>query len=108
MRSLFFCPNSAIFRTYEMTLRKAEIGPGGRPPAEKQGTTVGRSCAAGVATFEPFIGKAEVAKRLGKPMRTVNSWMQQGLLPYYKIGRSVCFKWSEVEQHLKELCHVCQ
>lgn len=59
------------------------------------------------AAFEPFITKPEVARRLSKKVRTIDSWMQQGLLPYYKIGRSVSFKWSEVEAHLKQLCHVC-
>ena len=56
---------------------------------------------------EPFIMKPEVARRLNKKVRTVEAWMRQGLLPYYKIGHSVSFKWSEVEQHLKLLCRVC-
>lgn len=60
------------------------------------------------AAFEPFITKAEVAQRLGKRIRTVDNWMQRGLLPYYKIGRSVSFKWSEVELHLKQMCRVCR
>ena len=57
---------------------------------------------------EGFIGKVEVAKRLGKTLRTVDNWMQSGLLPYYKIGRSVVFKWSEVEAHLAQSCRACQ
>jgi excisionase family DNA binding protein len=56
--------------------------------------------------FEPFITKPEVARRLNKRVRTVDNWMQQGLLPYYKIGRSVAFKWSEVERQLRQVCHV--
>jgi excisionase family DNA binding protein len=60
------------------------------------------------AAFEPFITKAEVARRLGKRMRTIDNWMQRGLLPYYKIGRSVAFKWGEVEQHLRQICRVCR
>jgi excisionase family DNA binding protein len=56
---------------------------------------------------EPFITKVEVAKRLNKKSRTVDNWMQRGLLPYYKIGRSVAFKWSEVETHLSQTCRVC-
>ena len=55
---------------------------------------------------EEFINKAEVAKRLRKKVRTVDNWMKRGLLPYYKIGRSVCFKWSEVESHLGQTCRV--
>lgn len=49
---------------------------------------------------EKFISKREVARRLGKTIRTVDHWMKRGLLPYYKIGRTVSFKWSEVEQRL--------
>jgi excisionase family DNA binding protein len=58
--------------------------------------------------FEPFITKGEVARRLGRPVRTVDRWMQRGFLPYYKIEQSVSFKWSEVEAHLKRLCRVCR
>ena len=57
-------------------------------------------------TPECFIGKPEVAKRLNKTLRTVDNWMARGILPYYKIGRSVEFKWSEVESHLAQTCRV--
>ena len=56
---------------------------------------------------EGFITKAEVAKRLNKTLRTVDNWMKRGLLPYFKIGRSVAFKWSDVETHLANHCRVC-
>jgi excisionase family DNA binding protein len=55
---------------------------------------------------EGFITKPEVAKRLRKTLRTVDNWMNRGLLPYYKIGRSVCFRWSEVEHHLAQTSRV--
>ena len=55
---------------------------------------------------EGFIGKAEVARRLNKTLRTVDNWMLVGILPYYKIGRSVQFKWSEIESHLAQTCRV--
>jgi predicted DNA-binding transcriptional regulator AlpA len=55
---------------------------------------------------EPFIDKPEVAKRLGKALRTVDNWMIRRLLPYYKIGRSVSFKWSEIETALADSCRV--
>lgn len=58
------------------------------------------------ATPEGFIGKNEVARRMNKTLRTVDNWMQRGLLPYYKIGRSVVFKWSDVETHLAQTCRV--
>ncbi len=55
---------------------------------------------------EGFINKPEVARRLGKKLRTVDNWMQRGILPYYKIGRSVSFKWSEIETALARTCRV--
>lgn len=58
------------------------------------------------AVPEAFIGKPEVASRLQKTLRSVDNWMQLGILPYYKVGRSVLFKWSEVEAHLALNCRV--
>ena len=55
---------------------------------------------------EVFINKPEVARRLQKQVRTVDNWMKRGILPYYKIGRSVVFKWSEVEGALFRSCRV--
>jgi len=60
------------------------------------------------APVEPFIDKAEVGRRLGMRPRTVDDWMQRGLLPFYKLGRSVRFKWSEVEAHLTANYRVCR
>lgn len=57
---------------------------------------------------EGFINKAEVARRLNKRVRTIDNWMRRGILPYYKMGRSVAFKWSEVEAHLQEHFKVCR
>ena len=55
---------------------------------------------------EAYISKAEVARRLNKRVRTVEDWMKRGVLPYYKIQRSVTFKWSEVDAHLARTCRV--
>lgn len=49
---------------------------------------------------EGFIDKPELARRLGKSVRTVDSWMSRGILPYYKPDRCVLFRWSDVEQHI--------
>ena len=57
---------------------------------------------------EEYISKAEVARRLRKRVRTVDNWMRLGILPYYKIGRSVAFKWSEIEQQLSRTCRVAR
>jgi hypothetical protein len=51
---------------------------------------------------EEFIIKPEVARRLKKDVRTVEKWMQRGILPYYKIDRSVVFRWSEIQTALAQ------
>jgi excisionase family DNA binding protein len=64
-----------------------------------------------LATSEPielFINKLEVGRRTGMRPRTIDAWMKRGLLPYYKLGRSVRFKWSEVEAHLASKCRVAR
>lgn len=50
--------------------------------------------------IEKFITKRDLSRRLGKSLRTIDSWMQRGLLPYYKIGHTVSFRWSEVQTRL--------
>lgn len=62
----------------------------------------------GGVPVEEFINKAEVARRLKKQVRTVDNWMRRGILPYYKIGRSVAFKWSEIEAALARTCRICR
>ena len=56
---------------------------------------------------EPFIDKRDVAQRLKKCARTIDNLMAKGL-PHYKVGRSVIFRWSEVEAHLAANCRVCR
>jgi hypothetical protein len=58
------------------------------------------------AAAEPFIPKAEMARRLNRDVRTMTTWMRQGLVPYYKIAHTVAFKWSEVEKQLAVTCRV--
>ena len=50
---------------------------------------------------EPFLTKQQVAQRLQKKPRTVDNYMKHGILPYFKIGRSVLFRWSDVQRHLE-------
>jgi excisionase family DNA binding protein len=50
--------------------------------------------------------KVEIAARLRKTPRTIDTWMADGRLPYYKIGRSVLFDWDDVQRHLNEYFHV--
>src|SRR3954454_4824347 len=51
------------------------------------------------------MNKEQLAKRLEVTERTVERYMSDGL-PYYKYGRRVRFKWSEVEKHFISTCHV--
>lgn len=55
---------------------------------------------------ERLLTKSEVADRCQKTTRTVENWMDQGLLPYYKVGGSVLFKWDDVLAHLDRTCRV--
>jgi hypothetical protein len=52
------------------------------------------------AKLDGYIGKSELAKRLGKTPRTIESWMRQGILPFIKIGAgrraSVLFDWQAI------------
>jgi excisionase family DNA binding protein len=57
---------------------------------------------------EPYITKKELADRLRKSARTVEKWQKQGVIPFYKLGRSVFYRWSEVQAHLGEHFRVCR
>lgn len=62
----------------------------------------------GGIAVEPFINKREVAKRLGNTTRTVDNMMRRGMIPYYKLGYRVAFRWSEIQSHLAQTCRVCR
>lgn len=57
---------------------------------------------------ECLINKTELARRVGRKVRTVDYWMARGLIPYLKIGNAVLFKWSDVEAHLQQTFRVCR
>lgn len=50
---------------------------------------------------EGYIDKRELARRLGRTPRSVDTYMALGMVPFYKLGRTVAFKWSEVDAHIK-------
>jgi len=54
---------------------------------------------------EGFIKKPAVAARMGLTIRAVELMMRRGQIPYYKFGRAVAFRWSEV---LAELARTCR
>lgn len=71
-------------------------------------TSVPQNQPIGAQQPEPYIDKVEVARRLRKQVRTIDNWMRDGKLPYFKIGRSVNFKWSDVEAYLAAHFRVCR
>jgi len=54
-----------------------------------------------VPPYEGYIDKRELARRLGRTVRSVDTYMAKGMVPFYKWGRTVAFKWSEVDAHIK-------
>ena len=48
---------------------------------------------------EDYITKKEVAKRMRKPVRTVEAWMREGIIPFYKVKQACRFRWSEIQEH---------
>ena len=69
------------------------------PNQEKQQVATG-------PVVEPYICKKEAAQRLGCGMRTLDTWMRRGIVPFYKISKKVAFKWSEIEAVLERNCRV--
>jgi excisionase family DNA binding protein len=47
-----------------------------------------------------LLNKAELARFCGVRVRTIENWMRLGL-PYFKIGRTVRFKLSDINAHLE-------
>ncbi len=43
----------------------------------------------------------DVAESFGVTRRTVFTWVSEGLIPHYKIGRSIFFSRQEAEQQLQ-------
>jgi excisionase family DNA binding protein len=54
------------------------------------------------AASDDLLTRREVAGRLKKTPRTIDSYIRKGFLPAIKVGRSILFQWSEVEKHLAE------
>ena len=57
---------------------------------------------------ETYLSKAELAARLKKTTRTISNWQRRGIIPYFKCGNSVYYKWTEVDAHLKQHFSACR
>lgn len=55
----------------------------------------------GTEFSEKLLTKPEVARFLQCSTRSVDLWMKDGRLPYFKIGRTVRFALSDVISHLE-------
>jgi excisionase family DNA binding protein len=55
---------------------------------------------------EGYLIKSEAARILHVTPRSIDNWMGRGLLPYFKIGRSVRFRMSDVQSFLDARCRI--
>lgn len=54
--------------------------------------------------MDTLASSAEVAAYLKKPVQTLYAWRSQGTgPPATRVGRHLLYRWSDVEQWLKEL-----
>ena len=60
------------------------------------------------ALFDPeqFKSKEQVAHVFNIKVRTLETWMRDGLFPYIKVRKVVVFKWADVLEHLEKNCRV--
>ena len=52
--------------------------------------------------IEPMLTKKQLARHFGVTVRTVENWMRRGCVPYYKLGKFVFFRISDVHAHWDE------
>ena len=51
--------------------------------------------------MDEVLKKAETARRLQISTRALDDWMRAGRVPFYKIGKTVRFRWADVLRHLE-------
>ena len=56
---------------------------------------------AATASTDEILEKPQTAERLKVSTRTLDEWMRAGRVPYFKIGKSVRFRWPDVLAHLQ-------
>src|SRR5438270_12429 len=57
---------------------------------------------------ERFLTKEEVAERLQISVRTLETWMRQRRVRFFKISRCVRFHFSNLVEDLKTNCEICR
>lgn len=56
------------------------------------------------ASLDELLEKPETADRLKISTRTLDSWMRAGRVPFFKVGKTVRFRWNDVVAHLQQHC----
>ena len=51
---------------------------------------------------QQFMNKRQVARMFGATERTVESYMRRGILPFYRLGRTVRFDLGDIRSHLAQ------
>jgi hypothetical protein len=49
-----------------------------------------------------YLTKVELARKLRRSTRTIDTWTRNGYLPVIKMARSVLFHWPTVQRHIAE------
>ncbi len=52
--------------------------------------------------FEPMVSKAEIANMLSVSPRTIENLKAGGVLPFYKLGRNIRYRRSEVIKAMEQ------
>ena len=55
---------------------------------------------------EKLLTKAQVAQLCQVTERTIDAWMRNGSVVFYKIGRTVRFRWTDLQAHWDAVCRV--
>ncbi|PYJ63531.1 MAG: hypothetical protein DME24_01090 [Verrucomicrobia bacterium] len=58
------------------------------------------------ATPKAYLDKSAVAAILQVTPRCVDNWMKRGILPFYRIGRTIRFDADGIRAHLEATCRV--
>jgi excisionase family DNA binding protein len=53
-------------------------------------------------TNQGFLRKPQVAEVFQVSQRTIEIWMREGVIVYFRIGRSVFFRMEDILKHLRE------
>jgi excisionase family DNA binding protein len=90
---------ATAFQVFKKTFKPRVI----KLATEATAMSESKTIEATTAIVEPYIDKRELARRLSIKLRTVESWMNRDWIPYYKMGKVVLFKWTEVDAEVSRM-----